>query len=138
MIFGGIFLALAIIGLFLPVFPTTPFLLLSASCFLRSSQKAYRFIMTNKYFGKHIYQYRITKAIPLLSKVSALTVLWVSILVSAIFVPIVWVKIILLVVASGVTIHLILIKTMTAEDKHNFEREYQIFLERNRIEAPQK
>jgi len=131
MTLGGLFLVLAIIGLFLPIFPTTPFLLLSASCFLRSSKTAYRWIMTNKILGKYIYQYRIVKALPLKTKIAALVGLWFTMLVSIIIVPILWVKFIMFIVALGVTLHIALIKTMSAEEKQSFETNYQHYLENN-------
>lgn len=129
MLLGGTFLILGIIGIFFPILPTTPFLLLSASCFLRSSHVAYRWLMTNKILGKYIFQYRITKAIPLQSKIAALTLLWLGILISIFIVPILWVKVLLFIIAFCVTVHILLIKTMTVEDKLLFKMEYQRFLE---------
>jgi uncharacterized membrane protein YbaN (DUF454 family) len=133
MILGGIFLALGIVGIFFPVLPTTPFLLLSASCFLRSSKTAYRKLMTNKVLGKYIFHYRITKAVPLTSKIAALSLLWLGILFSVYIVPLLWVKILLLVIAACVTLHIASLKTMTKEDQLLFEKEYQSFLENDCI-----
>jgi uncharacterized membrane protein YbaN (DUF454 family) len=126
---GGLFLILGVIGIFFPILPTTPFLLLSASCFLRSSHKAYRKLMTNKTLGKYIYYYRISKAIPLKSKIAALSLLWLGILISIFIVPILWVKVLLFFIASGVTFHISSMKTMTKDDRLLCEQEYQRFLE---------
>lgn len=125
---GSIFLLLGTIGIFIPILPTTPFLLLAAACFLRSSKAIYRWLMTNRVLGKYIYQYRITKAIPFRAKLVALTMLWVGIFISAYIAPVLWVKLLLIVIASGVTHHILSRKTMTLEDKVQFEESYQLFL----------
>lgn len=127
-IFGSIFLTLGVIGLFLPILPTTPFLLLSASCFLRSSKTAYRWIMTNKVLGRYIFQYKIVKALPLKTKITAFLGLWITMLLSILIVPIIWVKVLLLIIATGVTVHIAMIKTMGAKERVLFESEYKRFL----------
>ena len=137
LILGALFLTLGIIGIFFPVLPTTPFLLLSASCFLRSSGTAYRKLMTNKVLGRYIFHYRITKAVPLKSKITALSLLWLGILISIYVVPILLVKVLLFFIASGVTIHIASMKTMTKEDTLLFEREYQRFLD-NECKLPDR
>jgi uncharacterized protein len=129
LIFGGIFLILGLVGIFFPILPTTPFLLLSASCFLRSSHTAYRRLMTHKVLGKYIFHYRVTKAVPLKSKVAALSFLWIGILVSVYFAPILWVKGLLLLIAVCVTMHITSLKTLMEEDSESFEEEYRLFLE---------
>ncbi len=128
LVLGGTFLVLGIIGVFFPVLPTTPFLLLSATCFLRSSHTAYRMLMTNKILGKYIFFYRVSKAVPLKSKITALSLLWLGILISIYIVPILWVKVLLFFIASGVTIHISSMKTMTKEDRLLCDKEYRHFL----------
>ncbi len=128
MILGSIFLLLGVIGLLLPILPTTPFLLLSLSCYLRSSKTAYRFVMTNRILGKYIYQYKIVKALPIKSKITAFCGLWIAILGSILFVPIFWVKILLFIIALCVTIHIASIKTMTKEEEQHFEKDYDDFI----------
>ncbi len=109
---GSISLALGAIGIVLPILPTTPFLLLALACYLRSSERMTHWMLNNKYFGKYIRNYREGKGIPLKTKLFALTVLWVTIVFSAIFViPILIVQIILFGVAAAVTIHLIRLPT---------------------------
>lgn len=129
MFLGGIFLVLGITGIFFPILPTTPFLLLSASCFLRSSHSAYRKLMTNKTLGKYIFYYRVSKAVPLKSKIAALSLLWLGILFSIYIIPILWVKVLLFFIATGVTIHISSLKVMTKDDQLLCEKEYQRFLE---------
>jgi len=72
---GTFSIALGILGIFVPVLPTTPFLLLAAACYARSSQRFYDWLLNNKYFGNYIRNYRERKAIPLKGKVLALALL---------------------------------------------------------------
>ncbi|MEJ2241885.1 MAG: YbaN family protein [Candidatus Bathyarchaeota archaeon] len=109
---GTISLVLGGIGIVLPLLPTTPFLLLSLACYLRSSTRMTHWILNNKYFGKYIRNYKEGKGIPLKTKIFAIIVLWISIVISAIFIiNILIVQIILFAIASGVTIHLIRLPT---------------------------
>ncbi len=102
---GFLFVGLGILGIFLPVLPTTPFLLLAAACFARSSQKFYNWLLNNRWFGRYIRNYREGKGIPLRVKIITISLLWVTILISAYFVSIIYVRIFLILVAIGVTIH---------------------------------
>jgi uncharacterized membrane protein YbaN (DUF454 family) len=109
---GTVSLVLGAIGIVLPIMPTTPFLLLALGCYLRSSQRMTHWMLNNKYFGKYIRNYREGKGIPLKTKLFALTVLWTTIAISAIFVvPILIVQLILFIVATAVTIHLVRLPT---------------------------
>jgi len=82
---GTISLALGAIGVFLPVLPTTPFLLLAAACYYRSSKRMHRWLLNNKWFGEYIRNYKEGKGLPLKTKITALAMLWVTIGVSAVF-----------------------------------------------------
>ena len=109
---GTIFLGFGIIGIFLPVLPTTPFLLLAAACYARSSKRFYDWLMNNKWFGTYIKNYREGRGVPLKFKIFTISLLWITILVSVFFViNNYWVKIILILIAIGVTIHILTIKT---------------------------
>jgi len=112
MVAGTVSLAFAIIGLVFPLIPTTPFLLLTAACYCRSSERLYNWLMNNKWFGEYIRNYREGKGIPLKTKIFALTFLWVTIGISALLlVPIFIVQIILLVIAIAVSIHILRLPT---------------------------
>ncbi len=110
---GTICLVLGAIGIFLPILPTTPFLLLSAACYLRSSERMHKWLLNNKWFGEYIKNYQAGRGIPMKSKIAALTMLWASILYSTFFVvdEIVFIQIALLIIAFGVTIHLVRLPT---------------------------
>lgn len=110
---GVVSLALGIVGAFLPILPTTPFVLLAAYLFARSSPKLNDWILNHKIFGKIIYDYRVDKSISLHSKIIAISMLWISILSSA-FIALndkLWLQVLLISIATGVTIHILRYKT---------------------------
>jgi hypothetical protein len=110
---GTISLTLGAIGIFLPLLPATPFLLLAAACYLRSSERMYKWLLGNRWFGEYIKNYREGRGIPLKTKVVALAALWIAILYSTLFVvnEILVVQFVLMVVAAGVSVHLIRLPT---------------------------
>ncbi len=110
---GSFFLGLGILGILLPVLPTTPFLLLAAGCYARSSERFYNWLLNNRWFGSYIRNYREGKGIVLKVKVLSVTLLWISIGYSAYFaVHILAVRIILLLIAIGVTRHIVSAPTL--------------------------
>jgi uncharacterized membrane protein YbaN (DUF454 family) len=110
---GTISACLGILGIFLPVLPTTPFLLIAAACYLRSSARLYRWLLNNHVFGLYIKNYLEGKGMLLYMKLFTISLLWISIGLTA------WLttenlglRIFLACVAVGVTLHIILIKTL--------------------------
>lgn len=109
---GSVSLAVGAIGIVLPVLPTTPLLLLAVACYCRSSERMTNWLLTNKYFGKYIKNYREGKGIPLKTKIFAITVMWAAILYAAFFIIPLWiVQLILFIIAAAVTIHLVSVPT---------------------------
>ena len=109
---GTISLVFAAVGLVLPLIPFTPFLLLAVACYCRSSERLYTWLINNRWFGEYIRNYREGRGIPLRTKVFAVTVLWVTISISALFlVPILIVQVLLLVIAVAVSIHILRLPT---------------------------
>jgi uncharacterized protein len=112
-IFGSLFLFLGIIGIFIPLLPTTPFLLLSAACYLRSSKRIYHWLLNHKWLGIIIKNYYEGKGLPLKFKVFTIILLWITITISIVFfVTLYWVKILLLIIAVLVSTHILTIKTV--------------------------
>jgi uncharacterized membrane protein YbaN (DUF454 family) len=110
---GTLFLAVGIIGVFVPILPTTPFLLLAAACYARGSDRFYNWLLGNRLFGTYIRNYREGKGLPLRVKVVVLSLLWVTIGYSAAFaVHSLWARVILALVAVGVTTHILYIRTI--------------------------
>ena len=112
-IIGSFFTGLGILGIFLPLLPTTPFLLLAAACYIRSSERFYNWLMNNKWLGNYIKNYLEGKGISLKSKVLSISLLWITIGYSVVFVVNIFpVRAILILIAIGVTIHLLSIRTL--------------------------
>ena len=109
---GLISLGLGILGIFIPLLPTTPFLLLSAALFMKSSRRLYNWLINHKYLGKYLQNYLHHKTISIRTKISSLTLLWIAILSTSIFiVDELFVKIVLLIIAIAVTIHILSFKS---------------------------
>ena len=109
---GTFFTALGIVGIFIPILPTTPFLLLAAACYMRSSERFYRWLLNNRILGAYIRNYIEGKGMALRAKLFTLFLLWASIGVTiGIGTQNLAVRIILGLVAAGVTIHIMSIKT---------------------------
>ena len=112
---GTILVGIGILGMFLPLLPTTIFFILAAWCFARSSEKFHFWIHNNRFFGKYLSDYMQNKGMTLRSKLFSISFLWAGILISVLFATdILYIRILLLLIAAGVTWHLISIKT--AED----------------------
>ena len=110
---GSVSLVLGIMGVFLPVLPTTPFLLLAAAMYMRSSQRLYDWLMSHKHLGAYIRNFREHKALPLRVKVVSVTMVWATLLYCAIFVAKEWwMSAIFIAIATGVTIHILSFKTL--------------------------
>jgi uncharacterized membrane protein YbaN (DUF454 family) len=110
---GSIFLGLGILGIFLPLLPTTPFLLLTTACYAKSSKRLLRKLLANRLVGKYITEYQQNKGIRKSIKIYVLSLLWTTIILSIIFfADAIWLKILLGCVAVGVTIHISTFKTL--------------------------
>ena len=113
---GTLFVILGVVGMFLPILPTTPFLLLAAVCYARSSQRFYNWLLTNRWFGEYIRNYREGRGIPLKQKVLTISLLWLTIIYSVLFVTDAWwLRALLVGIAIGVTTHLVKVKTYHPE-----------------------
>lgn len=112
---GSFFLGIGIIGILLPLLPTTPFILLAVSCYARSSNKLHDWLLNNRWLGNYIKNYRAGRGIPAKVKIVSISFLWVVIGYSVIFVVhILLIKILLIIIAALVTLHILFIKTLDA------------------------
>jgi uncharacterized membrane protein YbaN (DUF454 family) len=112
-IVGTLALAIGIIGIFLPVVPTTPLVLLSAACYLRGSEKLHRWILSNPRFGEIIENYESGKGLKRSIKIKAIGLMWIMILISAFyFVDSLIARIAMILISSLVTIYLIRLPTI--------------------------
>ena len=112
MVGGTFFLVLGLIGIALPILPTTPFLLLAAFCYARSSKRFYDWLLNHRWFGEYIRDYQEGRGIPLKAKVMGLSLLWFTIMLSVVFfVPIFYVDVILIIIAMLVSAHILHLPT---------------------------
>jgi uncharacterized membrane protein YbaN (DUF454 family) len=107
---------MGIVGMFVPLWPTTVFLLIAAGCFLRGSPRLHRWLTTNKRFGVLILSYTRYRGIAGRTRIVSLVMLWAAILSSAIFVAeVLWLRLLLIAIGIGVTVHLVMLRTLTTE-----------------------
>lgn len=114
--FGTLSVGLGIAGIVLPLVPTTPFLLLAAACYARSSEKHYNWLMNHKWFGEYLRNYQEGRGIPMKVKLFAITFLWLTIGTTAAFViDIRWLQILMLCTAAAVSAHMLYLPTYRPE-----------------------
>jgi len=112
-IVGTIALIFGAIGVFLPVVPTTPFILLAAACYLRGSDRLHAWILSSRWFGETIKNYQEGRGLTRDTKLRAISMMWVMILVSAgFFVSSLFVRVAMICVAVGVTVYLVRLPTL--------------------------
>ena len=102
LIIGLSLTGVGLVGIFIPGLPTTIFMILAASCYFRSSQRLYSWVMNHKYFGYHVKNYRDKKGMPLKAKIMSLIMMWLFVLyavVYAISAKILYVKAIIIISA---------------------------------------
>lgn len=114
--FGTVCVGLGIMGMFLPLMPTTVFLLMAAYCYSKSSNRFHNWLLNNRFLGKYIKSYKTGQGISIRQKVTTIAILWASIGFSIWYVSgTFWLTLLLAAVAIGVTVHLLWIKTYRPE-----------------------
>lgn len=103
---GTLSLSLGVIGIFVPLLPTTCFLLVAAWCYARSSPRLHDRLMRARWVGGYLRRYRDERAIPVRVKIASLVMMWITIGYSVAVFPHLLVRLALLVIAAGVTWHL--------------------------------
>lgn len=122
---GFLALGFSIFGVWLPVLPTTPFVLLAAFCFANGSQKWLHWLENNKFFGQILKDYRAGLGVPMSTKIITLVTLWSGMLISMFMVQKLWIAITLSCIGIGVTIHICCLKTRRTEDgRQNKEQRF--------------
>jgi len=114
LIIGTLALVLGAIGLFLPVLPTTPFVILAAACYLRSSKRMHAWILRSELFGETIENFQAGRGLKRDTKIRALVLMWATISISAFFfVDQLIFRGAMFIVAAGVTVYLLRLPTLT-------------------------
>lgn len=116
---GTLAVILAILGIFLPLLPTTPFLLLASACYIRGSDRLHNWLLNNKVFGPYLANLHNGCGITMRSKITALIFLWASLAFSAWLLNVGWLRLFLLIPGLGVTIYLLKTKTLTKRPPTN-------------------
>ncbi|HYC35569.1 MAG TPA: YbaN family protein [Usitatibacter sp.] len=109
---GILAVALGVIGIFVPLLPTTPFLLLASACFLRGSDRLHRWLLSHGRLGGYIRAFEEGRGIPRRAKIVAIGMLWISIAYALAIVPGAWSAAALVALALGVTIYLLRLPTL--------------------------
>lgn len=106
--FGLFCTVMGILGIFLPLLPTIPLLLLAAACFARSSEFFHNWLLDHPQLGPMIRGYLDGQGIPMKAKISAIVMIWATIPLTVIFfIPLFWVRIFLIAIALFITIYLL-------------------------------
>lgn len=104
---GTLALGIGMVGLVVPVLPTTPLLLTSAYCYLRSSNSLYRWLIGHRVFGRYLQDYLERRTIPRRVKAVALGTLWPSLLVSMFFIPLFSMRILAALIGAAVSAYIL-------------------------------
>lgn len=104
---GTLALGIGMVGLVVPVLPTTPLLLISAYCYLRSSNSLYRWLIGHRVFGRYLQDYLERRTIPRRVKAVALGTLWSSLLVSMFFIPLFSMRILAALIGAAVSAYIL-------------------------------
>ena len=112
-VLGLIALGLGILGIFLPILPTTPFVLLASVLFLRGNKRLYDWLLNHPRLGPYIRNFMITRAIPLKVKVISVSMVWITLMYCAVCVVDHWLlRLLFLMLAIAITIHILSYKTL--------------------------
>ncbi len=105
---GFVLLGLGAVGLLLPVWPTTPFVIGAAACFSASPALG-RKLLQLPFFGEHIENYKNRKGLSGKTLAASLIFLWLMLGLSILLVQTLWVKFLLLAIGAAVSIHILMI-----------------------------
>ena len=109
---GSVSLALAVLGVFLPLLPTTPFLLLTSACYVRSSERLYGWLMGNRVLGPYIRNFKERRGIPLRGRIITVVLLWLPLLYSVYRLDLLWLEVLL--VLMGLTWSVLILRMKAA------------------------
>ena len=111
---GSLCIVLAVLGVFLPLLPTTPFLLLASACYVRSSERLHGWLIRNRLLGGYIRNFKERRGIPLRAKVVTVALLWLPLLYSVYRLDLLWLEILL--VLMGVTWSVLIFRMKTLRE----------------------
>ncbi len=111
---GSVSFALGVLGIFLPMLPTTPFLLLSAAAWLKASPSLYEWLLNHRVFGEYIRNFREHRAIPLRVKIISVSMVWLTIgyCIFAVVDEWWWAQLLMALLATAISWHILSYKTL--------------------------
>ena len=116
---GFLFLCFGVVGLLMPLLPTTPFVLLATLCFSYSNRRIYNRLKRVPFFGSFIVNFEEKRGIPMSLKITSIILVWMSLFFSMIRMNTTWSYVLLAVIGVGVTIHLLMLKTKCGRCEKN-------------------
>lgn len=121
---GWISVACGVIGIFLPIVPTVPFLLLAVACFAKSSERFHRWLMEHDHLGPLLHGYLKGTGIPLRAKLTTISLIWISFPTSAVlFAEALWLKALLIAAAVAISVYLYSLPTAAPNDRQRQPRQ---------------
>lgn len=113
-IVGSVSLVLGILGIFLPMLPTTPFLLLSAAAWVKASPSLYEWLINHRVFGEYIRNFREYRAIPLRVKIISVSLVWLTIgyCIFAVVDEWWWAQVLMALLATAISWHILSFATL--------------------------
>ena len=109
---GSLCIVLAVLGVFLPLLPTTPFLLLASACYVRSSERLHGWLMGNRLLGGYIRNFRERRGIPLRGRVVTVVLLWLPLLYSVYRLDLLWLELLLVLMGLVWSVLVFRMKTL--------------------------
>ena len=109
---GSLCIGLAVLGLFLPLLPTTPFLLLASACYVRSSERLHNWLMGNRLLGPYVRNFRQRRGIPLRAKFTTVALLWLPLLYSVYRLDLPWLEALLVLMGLCWSVVIFRMKTL--------------------------
>lgn len=142
LVLGTLSLGIGMIGVVIPILPTTPFLLIASFLYLRSSKRMHNWLINHKVFGSYIYCYMTYRAISARSKTGILIFLWATLAGSVTVIQQIYIEVLLVIVGLAVTTHILLLKTFSAEEMKEMNqldiRKIDSFINRERRKSIEK
>ncbi len=105
-----------LIGIIIPLLPTTPLIILAGFCFGKSSPTLHKWLITNRFFGHYIADYQKGLGVPIRIKIFAVLIVWGSVLFSLVIIPLLFVKILMIMIALSVTIFILTSRLLKSKD----------------------
>jgi len=110
-VLGFMFLGIGAVGVFMPLLPTTPFVILATVCFSYSNRRVYQWLKRTPFFGSFIVNIEEKQGVPMSLKIISIILVWVSLSFSMFALRAFWAYVLLSVIGVGVTMHLLMLKT---------------------------